>query len=460
MVKNSTLIKRIFFLLMLFIVLYVLLPCISYAQSSSAYMPPPNTKTITYFYQGNTLINAEDNNGYMSSYLGNKVRTLVDTNNNTYCINFLISDGKNVVAETSSEGSDVEDIYRYTPYGKPTTYNQTQQVKVKDVSNGLNLSVNPYRYDGYYYDTESGLYYLNARYYSPELMQFISRDTYDLANRYAYCDGNPIGNVDPSGHLPSFMDWFDPIVLNENGSIDTSTTAVFEDLLNIVTQTTDILDLGESEYAIELEKIAENVSIKANKIEEDTSKEKEIFNYLDMMNNQMVKTSKISNQISTKNTQTLIQNNINTERANIQEISLNDLHEFKNDEKNNIQNPLSELTKQLGESREKSGDLSKFNLNGQLMLKGLIGKYDSKNAASIFSYTTHMTTSPELANYYARAGLNKDEQGIVFVFKPSEQTLKDNLSTKPKWITLHQNDGDTEIIWKMRREDLIGFYKT
>ena len=64
----------------------------------------------------------------------------------------------------------------------------------------LKLSQNPFKYSGYYYDSESGMYYLNARYYSPELMRFISRDTYDLSNRYTYCGGNPTSNIDPSGH--------------------------------------------------------------------------------------------------------------------------------------------------------------------------------------------------------------------------------------------------------------------
>ena len=35
---------------------------------------------------------------------------------------------------------------------------------------------NPIRYRGYYFDVDTGLYYLNARYYSPELRRFISPD--------------------------------------------------------------------------------------------------------------------------------------------------------------------------------------------------------------------------------------------------------------------------------------------
>ena len=58
---------------------------------------------------------------------------------------------------------------------------------------------NPIRYRGYFYDAETGLYYLGSRYYSPELCSFISPDTLDILgvsnnlyykNLYAYCDNN------------------------------------------------------------------------------------------------------------------------------------------------------------------------------------------------------------------------------------------------------------------------------
>lgn len=74
----------------------------------------------------------------------------------------------------------------------------------------LNIIDNPFRYTEYYKDLESSLYYCKARYYSPKLMRFISRDTYDLSNRYAYCDGSPIGESDPSGHeggIPNYVNY-------------------------------------------------------------------------------------------------------------------------------------------------------------------------------------------------------------------------------------------------------------
>ena len=61
------------------------------------------------------------------------------------------------------------------------------------------LTINPFRYRGYYYDTETGLYYLNSRYYDPETGRFISPDRIrylnplanDGLNLYIYCGNNP-----------------------------------------------------------------------------------------------------------------------------------------------------------------------------------------------------------------------------------------------------------------------------
>ena len=66
---------------------------------------------------------------------------------------------------------------------------------------------NPYRYAGYRWDEETGLYYLNARYYAPEIGRFITRDSFhgfedDPAslNWYNYAGSNPVMFVDPSGN--------------------------------------------------------------------------------------------------------------------------------------------------------------------------------------------------------------------------------------------------------------------
>ena len=71
-------------------------------------------------------------------------------------------------------------------------------------------AANPIRYRGYYYDTETGLYYLNSRYYDPQTGRFINADSEDILqvqddlfdkNLFAYCDNNPIMREDHGGDL-------------------------------------------------------------------------------------------------------------------------------------------------------------------------------------------------------------------------------------------------------------------
>ena len=77
--------------------------------------------------------------------------------------------------------------------------------------------LNPIRYRGYYYDKETQLYYLQTRYYDPEIGQFISPDTQNYLDPQtiggltlsAYCFNNPVMGFDPTGH--------DAIVLVEDG---------------------------------------------------------------------------------------------------------------------------------------------------------------------------------------------------------------------------------------------------
>ena len=63
---------------------------------------------------------------------------------------------------------------------------------------------NPFRYSGEYYDAETGLIYLRARYYDSGVGAFISEDpAKDGFNWYVYCGGNPVNFWDPSGMIPT-----------------------------------------------------------------------------------------------------------------------------------------------------------------------------------------------------------------------------------------------------------------
>ena len=75
--------------------------------------------------------------------------------------------------------------------------------------------LNPFRYRGYYYDTETGLYYLNSRYYDPSIGRFINADDIGYIqpeqinglNLFAYCYNNPVMYTDPEGNMPNWLKW-------------------------------------------------------------------------------------------------------------------------------------------------------------------------------------------------------------------------------------------------------------
>ena len=88
--------------------------------------------------------------------------------------------------------------YTYSPWGEilSTTGDEADTIGV----------INPFRYRGYYYDEETGLYCLNSRYYDPEVGRFISIDNVlgvnadlNTYNLFIYCGNNPIDRYDVGG---------------------------------------------------------------------------------------------------------------------------------------------------------------------------------------------------------------------------------------------------------------------
>jgi RHS repeat-associated protein len=89
------------------------------------------------------------------------------------------------VAMTQAGTSGPAEVYTYDEFGNPA-----------------GGSFATYRYGGYRYDAETGLYYVRARYYSPQLGRFLQPDPIGYGggrNLYAYVDNNPLNLTDPLG---------------------------------------------------------------------------------------------------------------------------------------------------------------------------------------------------------------------------------------------------------------------
>lgn len=150
-----------------------------------------------YYYEGSLLLYTTDADGNKTSQniIGNQDNVIssirYEDGQHAYFYSKDVQGSTSVI--TDEEGNCVTS-YDYTDYGETT----------KKVNAEF---YNEICYTGGVYDELTGLYYLNARYYNPEDGVFLSQDTYrgeedeyDTWNLYAYCAGNPVNYVDPSGH--------------------------------------------------------------------------------------------------------------------------------------------------------------------------------------------------------------------------------------------------------------------
>ncbi|MDE5984785.1 MAG: RHS repeat-associated core domain-containing protein, partial [Eubacterium sp.] len=119
-----------------------------------------------------------------------------------------------VISITDAQGKELVE-YEYDEWGSMLDIT----LKSDDEIVSTLAELNPLRYRGYYYDNETGMYYLQSRYYNPEWGRFISADSFnnigtsiiiDL-NTYIYGNNSPIMASDPQGtksNIPlGHQDW-------------------------------------------------------------------------------------------------------------------------------------------------------------------------------------------------------------------------------------------------------------
>lgn len=116
---------------------------------------------------------------------------------------YITNISNDVVGITDSAGNIIAE-YEYDEWGKLISV-EAESEEAQTIA-----QMNPLRYRGYYYDNETGYYYLQSRYYDPGLGRFISADDFRYVdaegratiNAYAYCINNPLIYIDIYGQYP------------------------------------------------------------------------------------------------------------------------------------------------------------------------------------------------------------------------------------------------------------------
>ena len=157
------------------------------------------TDTLTYYYGGSGVVgfNYNGTDYYYRKNLQGDVSEIYTAQGQRVAAYTYDAWGK-ILKITDECGCDITDPNGYC--------------SCIECPNALHVAhINPFRYRGYYYDSETGLYYLNTRYYDPETGRFINADTTDVLedakydvcglNLYCYCDNNPVANRDDEGDM-------------------------------------------------------------------------------------------------------------------------------------------------------------------------------------------------------------------------------------------------------------------
>jgi len=149
-------------------------------------------EVTNYIYdRQNVILETDANSNIKARYIkGINYIAKTDAQNNTA---YFLFNGHGDVVQTVDEAGTLQNQYDYDIWGNPTLTVET--------------SSNAIRYSGEYMDSETGLYYLRARYYDPYTGRFTSEDSYwgedenPLSlNLYTYCENDPVNFTDPSGH--------------------------------------------------------------------------------------------------------------------------------------------------------------------------------------------------------------------------------------------------------------------
>lgn len=155
---------------------------------------------VIYSYVGGQLQSETHSKGYQLQYfygLDGRLSFFIYRKDNVETRYYYRWDLLGITSIIDKDGNVVAN-YSYDAYGN-------MQIIFLDDSIG---AINPMRYKGYYYDSETKYYWLNSRFYVPSWRRFLSPDSLDYLdseninglNLYCYCMNDPLNLYDPTGH--------------------------------------------------------------------------------------------------------------------------------------------------------------------------------------------------------------------------------------------------------------------
>lgn len=165
-----------------------------------------------YYYVDGQLRYEKKGDEYEIIYRYNNDGTLASVTRNRFSdgktdILYAVTNTRGDVIELRSGSGAVNTVYTYDSWGKLISVTNASGTALASTNLGVQSSI---RYRGYVYDTETGLYYLQSRYYDPETGRFLNADDVNFIgasgnvlgyNAFAYCENNAVNDSDPNGYL-------------------------------------------------------------------------------------------------------------------------------------------------------------------------------------------------------------------------------------------------------------------
>ncbi len=171
----------------------------------------------TYTYNANGIRTSKTVNGVKHTYTldGTMIlsetwdsNTLVPMYDNEDSVCGIIYNNEPYYFQKNLQGDVIGIVDKNAELVAKYSYDAWGVCTVKQDTSGVGIAtVIPFRYRGYYYDAETGLYYLQSRYYNPIVGRFINADEFGFLesryNLFNYCNNLPTLNDNPFGNAPA-----------------------------------------------------------------------------------------------------------------------------------------------------------------------------------------------------------------------------------------------------------------